>query len=428
MLEGPGVDGTSDRALDGNPARTPPIPPETAPPKKRRSFAWVWLLLFAALAYGGYRYYQASKQRQQAADKSQAARMAPRSVPVVAVLSHLGDMPIYLRGLGSVTPFNTVAVKSRVDGQLIAIHFQEGQFVKKGDLMAEIDPRPFQVQLDQAQGMLARDTAQLNDAKANLARYQALWQEKVIAKQQLDTQAASVGQFEGTLEADRAAINNVKLQLSFTKITAPLSGRVGLRLIDVGNMVHASDPNGLVVIDQLQPIAALFTIPADNLPPVLAHLRSGRKLPVEAYDRDDKNKLATGTLLTVDNQIDPATGTSRLKAVFPNTDGALFPNQFVNCRMLLDTKTGVVIVPVPAVQRGPQGSYVYVVKRDKSAAVRLVTVGITEGNNVVIDKGLAANELVIVDGQDKLQDGSKVDVRTANGSPAGGAPRRRVKK
>ncbi|MGI8988397.1 MAG: MdtA/MuxA family multidrug efflux RND transporter periplasmic adaptor subunit [Bryobacteraceae bacterium] len=419
---------TSPTMLEGTEVRTAPIPPLTAPPRKRRSFAWIWLLILAALGYGGFRYYQASQQKQQAADKAQAARMAPRSVPVVAVPSRLGDVPIYLRGLGSVTPFNTVAVKSRVDGQLMSIHYQEGQFVKKGDLLAEIDPRPFQVQLDQAQGALARDTAQLNDAKANLARYQALWQEKVIAKQQLDTQAASVGQFEGTLEADRAAIDNMKLQLSFTKITAPLTGRVGLRLVDVGNMVHASDPNGLVVIDQLQPIAALFTIPADNLPPVLAHLRSGRKMPVEAYDRDDKNKLATGTLLTVDNQIDPSTGTSRLKAVFPNSDSALFPNQFVNCRMLLDTKTGVVIVPVPAVQRGPQGSYVYVVTPDKSAAVRLVTVGITEGNNVSIDKGLAPNEMVIVDGQDKLQDGSKVDVRTQNGGPAAGASRRRVKK
>jgi RND family efflux transporter, MFP subunit len=314
------------------------------------------------LAYGGFRYYQTGQQKQKAAATAQAARSAPRSVPVVTVAAKSVDMPVYLHGLGSVSPFNSVSVKSRVDGQLIAIHFTEGQLVTKGALLAEIDPRPFQVQLQQAEGQLARDTAQLNDAKVNLSRYEALWNEKVIARQQLDTQRASVGQFEGVIQSDQAAISNARLQLTYAKITAPLSGRIGLRLIDVGNMIHANDPNGLVMISQLQPISVLFTIPADSLPPVLSKLRAGVHLRVDAYDRDDKNKIATGSLLTVDNQIDPTTGTSRLKAVFPNTDSVLFPNQFVNCRLLLDNKHGAVAVPAAAVLRGPQGTYVYLVK------------------------------------------------------------------
>jgi multidrug efflux system membrane fusion protein len=255
-----------------------------------------------------------------------------------------------------------------------------------------------------------------------------LWKAQVIAKQQLDTQAATVGQFDGAIASDNAAINNAKLQLTYAKITAPISGRIGLRLIDAGNIIHASDPNGLVIIDQIQPIAVLFTIPADNLPPVLKKLHAGVKLRVDAYDRDDRNKISSGTLLTVDNQIDVTTGTSRLKAVFDNQDGVLFPNQFVNCRLLLDTKHGVVIVPAPAIQRGPQGNFVYVVASGNTVSARPVTTGITEGDDVEVSSGLQAGETVVIEGQDKLQDGMKVDVRTSNAPTAPSGRQRQAEK
>jgi len=387
-----------------------PAPP--ARNRRRGLSALVWILLLAGLGYGGYRYYQVTHQNQKPANSSRQGRGASQTSVVVTNV-RTGDLPVYLRGLGTVTPFNSVVVKSRVDGQLIAIHFTEGQMIKEGDLLAEIDPRPYQVQLEQAQGQLAKDLAQQKDAQVNLARYQELWKAQVIPKQQLDTQAATVGQFDGAIESDKAAIDNAKLQLTYAKITAPISGRIGLRLIDVGNIIHATDPTGLVIIDQMQPISVLFTIPADNLPPVLKKLRDGVKLPVYAYDRDDRNKISTGTLLTVDNQIDTTTGTSRLKAVFDNQDGALFPNQFVNSRLLLDTKRGVTIVPAPAIQRGPQGSFVYVLASGNTVSARPVTLGITEGDDVEIASGLKAGETVVVEGQDKLQDGMQVSVRTA---------------
>ncbi len=405
-----------------------PPPPPVAPKARRRSYSWVWLLIVGGLAYGGYTFFQATKGKQDAAKAQKEAKKGPRSTPVAVASARVGNIPVYLRGLGSVAAFNTVAVKSRVDGQLDAIYFSEGQFVKKGDVLAQIDPRPYQVMLDQANGQLARDTAQLKDAQVNLERYKQLWEEKVIPKQQYDTQGAQVGQFQGTLEADNAAINNAKLQLVYCRITSPISGRVGLRQVDVGNIVHAADPNGLVIVEQLQPIAALFTIPADNLPPVLASLRKGVHLPVEAYDRDDKVKIASGSLMTVDNTIDPTTGTSRLKAQFDNRDNALFPNQFVNCRMLIGTHSNAVIVPAPAIQRGPAGAYVYIAKADRTATAVQVTTGITEGNDVEVLTGLKGDEQVIVDGQDKLQDGSKVDTRTSGGGQKGGGKSGKGKK
>jgi multidrug efflux system membrane fusion protein len=293
---------------------------------------------------------------------------------------------------------------------LTNVAYKEGQLVVQGDLLAEIDPRPFRVQLEQAEGQLARDQALLDNARVDLNRYQALVEQDSIPRQQLDTQKAMVGQLEGAIQSDRAQIDNAKLQLTYCRIVAPINGRVGLRLVDAGNIVHASDQNGLVIITQVQPISVLFTIPEDNLPPVLKKLRSGARLPVEAYDRSGKAKIATGYLLTVDNQIDPNTGTSRMKAVFANQDNALFPNQFVNARLLLDNLKDAVIVPAVAIQRGPQGAFVFVVKPDQTAETHPVTLGPAEGNNVVITAGVAAGEPVVVDGVDKLQTGSKVRV------------------
>lgn len=383
---------------------------------------WLWLSGFAILAFGGYKLLEKQDPSQMPPTKL-GSRSVPQGVPVAVASAHKGDIPVYLNGLGSVVAFNTVTVRSRIDGQLIRVAFQEGQFVHREDLLAEIDPRPFEVQLEQAEGQMARDQAQLNNAKVDLARYQTLFEEDSIAKQQLDTQLATVRQFEGAIRADQAVIDNAKLQLTYCRITAPISGRVGLRLVDAGNMVHANDQNGLLVITQVQPISVLFTIPEDNLPPVLKKLRASARLPVEAYDRSGKTKIATGYLLTVDNQIDPSTGTSRFKAVFQNQDNALFPNQFVNARLLLDVKKGSLIIPAVGIQRGPQGTFVYVVKADQTVEVRQVTVGLTEGNDASIETGLSAGEPVVVDGVDKLQAGSKVRIAGPEKDSPGGRPK-----
>jgi multidrug efflux system membrane fusion protein len=340
-----------------------------------------------------------------------AVRTRGPGVPVIAATARQGDLPVYLTGLGTVTAFNTVTVRSRVDGQLLNVAFQEGQFVHAGDLLAEIDPRPFRVQLTQAEGQLARDLAQLKDARLNLVRYRDLAEHDLIARQQADTQAALVGQYEGAVKTDQGLIDNAKLQLTYSRITAPIDGRVGLRLVDVGNMVHATDQNGLLVITQVQPIAVLFTIPEDMLPPVVTKLRAGEHLPVEAYDRTGQTKVAEGSLLTFDNQIDQSTGMTRLKAIFPNQDNALFPNQFVNVRLLLDVKSEAIIVPLAAIQRGPQGTFVYVVKADHTVEARPVVVGPATGHDASIEAGVAAAEQVVVDGVDKLRPGSTVDVR-----------------
>jgi membrane fusion protein, multidrug efflux system len=405
-----------------DPERT--SPPDRSSVNNRQSHsagsrAWVWLLL-AVLAIAAFWYYRSSHSK--ASQDPAAAAGAPGqprsggpsgpgnfSVPVVVAATSKGDLPVYLNGLGTVTPLNTVTIRSRVDGQLINVAFKEGQFVKAGDLLAEIDPRPFQVQLEQAQGQLAKDVAQRKDAEVNLERYKLLYQEGVIPKQQLDTQNASVDQFDGAIKSDQAQIDNAKLQITYSRITAPISGRVGLRLVDPGNIVHATDLNGLLIITEIQPIAVIFTLPQDQLPQVFAKLRKGAAdLPVEAFDRDNTAKIASGKLLTIDNQIDVTTGTYKLKAIFKNEDSSLFPNQFVNTHLLVDTMHNLSLIPLAALQRGPQGAYVYVVGDGNTVKIHNVTVAQTNGGLIGVSAGLQPGDLVVTDGQDKLQDGTKV--------------------
>ena len=393
-------------------------PTKAAIPGRTRSTVllkrWgIGLLAVCLLAIGAYVFFTKSGEAQPRPAKGSLG--PARAVPVVAVAAKRGDIGVYLTGLGSVTPLKTVTVKSRVDGELMAVLYREGQIVRSGDLLAQIDPRPFETQLTQAEGQLIRDQAVLKNAQIDLARYRDLIKQDLITQQQLDTQVYLVRQYEGTIKTDQGQFDNAKLQLVYSRITAPISGRVGLRLVDPGNIVHANDPSGLVVITQLQPITVVFTIPEDSLPPVLAKLKAGEPLPVEAFDREQKRRLATGSLLTVDNQIDPNTGTVKLKAIFPNEDNELFPNQFVNARLRLDVKHGSTIVPTAAIQRGPQGAFVYVVKADQTVGVRAVTVGVTQGDEASIETGLSPDEMVVVDGTEKLREGSTVDVKTQTG-------------
>ena len=343
---------------------------------------------------------------------SARANVAP-VVPVSVATAERRDMPYYLTGLGSVTAYYTVSVKSRVDGQLMEVNFKEGQTVKNGDLLAVIDPRPYQVALEQAQAMLFRDQASLRDARLNYERFKGLLQSSgAMSQQQVDTQQATVDQLDGTVRNDQATVDNAKLNLVYCHITAPVSGRIGLRLVDPGNIVHATDTNAMFVITQLQPIAVLFTLPEDNLQTVSRQMGKGT-LEVDAFSRDDQTKLATGKLLTIDNQIDQTTGTGRLKAVFDNKDNALWPNQFVNARLLLEVRKNSTAIPAAAIQRGPQGTYVFVVKSDNTVDVRPVTIGFTQDNVSVIASGISPSEVVVTDGQDKLQQGSKIETRPA---------------
>ncbi len=367
---------------------------------------WLWLLLCALIATGVYRFVTKPGAAQQSAAR-QAAN-APRTMPVLGATAKTGDIQIYLEGLGAVTAQNTVTVKPRVDGQLMKVLFTEGQMVKQGDLLAEIDPRPYQVMLMQAEGQMAKDQALLKNAQTDVERYRTLFQQDSIAQQQLATQQALVRQYEGAVKADQSQIDNAKLQLTYSRVTAPISGRLGLRQVDPGNVVHATDTTGLVVITQLQPITVVFTLPEDSVPRVMKKLEAKETLTVDAFDRAQKNKLASGVLLTIDNQIDPTTGTVKLKAQFSNENYALFPNQFVNARILIDVLQGATLIPTAGVQRGNQGAFVYVVKEDRSVTQRPVKLGPAEGGNIAIESGLKPGEIVVVDGTDKLREGAKV--------------------
>jgi multidrug efflux system membrane fusion protein len=400
--------------------------PDPVYPEGRRPRRWPWIAIVAAFAAagGGAWYWQTRSADSQTVAKARTDAAA-RAVPVVAAAAKTGSIDVYLNALGTVTPRNVVVVKPRVDGQLMRVAFQEGQIVKAGDLLAEIDPRPFEVQLKQATGQMAKDQALLKNAQLDVERYRTLLAQDSISKQQVDTQDALVRQYQGAVESDQSAIDNARLQLTYARVTAPIGGRVGLRQVDPGNIVHASDTTGLVVIAELRPIAVLFPIPEDNVQRVMRRLASGEAIVVDAWDRDQKVKLATGKLITIDNQIDTATGTVKLKAEFGNDNLALFPNQFVNVRMLVQTLADATLVPSAAIQRGAPGTFVYVVKEDHSVTVKPVKLGPVQGETTAIASGIAPGELVVVDGADKLREGAKVELITRDAQAAAPAAKAR---
>ena len=378
-----------------------------------------WLLLFLAVAAGAgyYVYTRPAEDAQPAGKKGRDG--ASRVTPVVAQPAAKKDVNVYLTGLGTVTPLKTVTVRSRVDGQLMRVLFREGQLVREGELLAEIDPRPFQAALMQYEGQMARDQALLANARIDLDRYRVLLAQDSIAKQLVDTQEALVRQYEGTVKIDQGLVDNARLQFTYSRVTAPIPGRLGLRQVDMGNIVRSSDTNGLVVITQLQPVTVIYTIAQDNLQVVLKRVQSGERVPVDAFDRDQKVKLASGTLLTVDNLIDTTTGTVKLKAQFANDDAKLFPNQFVNVRMLIDTRTEVTTVPSAALQRGARGLFVYVVKEDRTVTLRDVKTGPAENDATVIESGVEPGELVVTDGMDRLREGAKVELPSKDAAASG---------
>ena len=351
-----------------------------------------------------------------AADSKKAQAAGPRSVSVSIATVQQQDVPVYLSGLGAVTAFYTSNIKSRIDGQIMKVNFNEGQFVKEGDLLIEIDARPYKVQEEQMEAQLFKDQASLRDAKLNLDRYTALIPSGSIAQQQVDTQKSMVDQLDGQVRTDQAQIDSAKLNIVYCNITAPFTGRVGLRQVDPGNIVHAADTNPMLILTQLQPIAVIFTLPEDVLPNVAQHMKQAT-LEVDAFSRDDQTKLATGKLQTIDNQIDPTTGTAKLKAVFDNKDSQLWPNQFVNAELLLETRKKSTTVPTAAILRGPQGTFVYQMNSDKTVEDKPVTVALTQGTTTVIATGLNPGDVVVTDGQDKLQRGSRVEPRS--GGPSG---------
>jgi multidrug efflux system membrane fusion protein len=403
----------------------PPPAPPPAPPRKRSGMRWLWLPVLLLIGVAAYIYWPKSTNAGGAAQTpaggggKKGGRGAGGPPPVVATRAHRGDIGVYFSGLGSVTPINTVTVKSRVDGELMAVNYKEGDTVKKGDLLMEIDPRPYAAILTQAQGALIRDEALLQNARVDLARYQTLVAQNAVPEQQLTTQKALVTQEEGIVKSDQGQIASAQVNLDYCRITSPITGRVGLRLVDPGNIVHASDTNGLVVITQIQPISVIFTISEDQLPAVLQKMRAGQQLEVDAYDRDKKALLTRGALATIDNEIDQTTGTVRVRANFENKDDALFPNQFVNARVLVQQKRNVVLLNTAAIQRSSNTTYVYLVKPDSTVTVRDVAIGTTEGDESEITSGLAPGDEVVMTGVDRLQEGVKVTATIPGETPAG---------
>lgn len=409
---------STDFASSGMPRAEVSMSPGHSDPElegaPKRRWVWVWIILLVLIAAASIAAYRIHENAVAAAKSKEQSKPTDISVGVTTVQKR--DVPYYLTGLGSVTAFNTVTVHTRVDGQIMKVNFREGQFVRTGDLLVEIDPRPYQVALAQAEGQLAKDMASQKDAQANLARYQTLWKEGVIARQQLDTQQATVGQYDGSIQSDQAQIGSAKLQLSYCRITSPIDGRVGLRLVDSGNIVHAADANGMLVITQVHPIAVTFTLPEDALGQVVSQMNK-RQLMVEAYSRDNKTKLEEGKLLTIDNQIDQSTGTIKLKSQFDNPDLLLWPNEFVNVRLFLSERKDALVVPSAAIQTGAQGSFVYLVGSDNRVQVRPIQADFAEGNISVIRQGLNEGDEIVVDGAEKLESGALVTPHQSNVLP-----------
>ena len=410
----------------------PPRPRETPPQRSGSGKGWIWFLVIVLAAAAGYYFYSRASGKPgtatapAAGSAASAARRGFGAVPVVAARAKKGDISVYVEALGNVTPLNTVTIKSRVDGQLMEVKYKEGDLVQQGAPLVEIDTRPYQVALEQAEGQLLRDQALLDNANVDLSRYAGLLKQNAIPEQQYATQKALVAQEEGVVKSDQGQIDAAKLNLTYCHIASPIAGRVGLRLVDAGNIVHASDSTGLLVITQIQPISVVFTISEDKLKSVLPRYFAHQQLLVEAWDRDagtfsdPKKKIGTGSLYTIDNEIDQTTGTLRLRAVFPNSNDTLFPNQFVNVRLLVEQKHGVVLIPNGAMQITTENKYVFLVKPDSTVTVRNIVAGTTEGDQTEVMSGLNPGDVLVMQGVDKLNEGSKVVATIPGEQPAAG--------
>jgi len=418
--------------MDTNTTTTTAVPSPPSSPEPRfsdkheehKSHRWIWVLVAAIVLISGYIYYRHRQAANDAAAKAKAAQQ-PRAVPIVTATARKRDIGVYVEALGAVTPVYTVNITSRVQGQVMNVYYKEGQMVRKGQPLLEVDPRPFQAAFTQVEGQLEHDQAVLSEARIDLDRYQQAFNRNAIAKQQLDDQTQIVKQDEGTVKNDQGLVANAQVNLVYTHITSPIDGRVGLRLVDPGNMVQANGTTPLVLVTQLAPITVIFSVAEDYLAEIQQQTRNGNKLTVDAYDRTQQTKIAEGKLLTIDNQIDTTTGTVKLRAEFPNKDGALFPNQFVNARLLVKTQHDAMLIPTAGIQRNAQGAYVYLIQNQK-AAIRTVKVGTTDGNTTAVE-GINPGDVIAVNGFDKLQDGILVRIQkpgangNANSSDGGGA-------